>query len=274
MLFFYGASCTVLSRGYSLLRLPKILIAIFAQLFAFLSLFLLIKFLPYILEPPYHPLFLAIVMGAFAGVFSRFLRLPNWWLGWQFFLPILIYLAMKLTISPWYYLAAFILLWLVFSNSFGNRVPLYLTNNKTREALGTLIKTEKNVKFLDIGSGLGGNVSFMAQQDNVVISVGVETAPLPYLLSKINIGLSGAGGTILAKDLWKMPLQEFSLVYAFLSPEPMPKLWQKIIAEMDEKAIFVSNSFPVSEIEPSEVWQLADQRETHLFIYRLQDFKS
>lgn len=257
-----------------MLTLPKILIAIFAQLLAFLVLFLLMKVLPYVLQPPYSPLFLVVMMGLFALLFSRLLRLPNWWLGWQLFFPLVVYLAMKLTISPWYYLGVFVLLWLFFSNSFGNRVPLYLTNNKTREALGKLIKTEKKVKFLDLGSGLGGNVSFMAKQNNVVISVGVETAPLPYLFSKINIGLSGVGGTILAKDLWKMPLQEFTLVYAFLSPEPMLKLWQKIVAEMDDNAIFVSNSFPVPEIEPSEVWQLADQRETQLYIYKLQDYKS
>lgn len=123
-----------------------------------------------------------------------------------------------------------------------------------------------------MGCGLGGNVVFMSQLVNVERADGVETAPIPYLIAKLFALLRG--GDVYMMDLWKSQLAYYDVVYAFLSPEPMPKLWQKVVDEMRPDAIFVSNSFAVPDIEPSEVWELDDRRKTKLYLYRMQDFQS
>jgi len=252
-------------------KIPKILFAVVIQLISFVILFVLVAYLPLIISPPYSALLLAIVMGVLASGLSYAIKLPKWWLGLQLFFPFFIYLTLQLAIHPLYYLLGFVLIWLVFSNSFKHRVPLYLTNHKTRLALAKLVKSQQKVCFIDLGSGLGGNVVFMAKQVNTVKSVGVETSAFPLLISKINCLING--GETLAQDIWKTPLNDFNLVYAFLSPEPMPELWLKAKAEMNQQAIFVSNSFAVPNIVATEIWELPDKRKTLLYIYQMSKFK-
>ena len=180
-----------------------------------------------------------------------------------------LFIAFEIDLNPWIAFGLFVLLWLVFANVSKERVPLYLTNQTTRQALKSLIeqRQSKLVNFMDLGCGLGGNVVFMAQQSGVNRAVGVETAPLPLLFSKLFTRFKG--GKVFAQNLWKTPLQDYNFVYAFLSTEPMPRLWQKVTLEMQPGSVFVSNSFPVPNIEPSEIWELPDARQTKLFIYTL-----
>jgi hypothetical protein len=252
-------------------KIPIIFLAVLIQAIAFGCLVALVWLLPLLIEPPYNPLFLSLIMGLMATLFSYLIKLPKWWLWLQLFFPIIAYLVIREELNPLYGLLIFVLLLLIFSNSFVNRVPLYLTNTKTRLALSKLIKDLSEVNFIDLGSGLGGNVVYMFKQPQVKTSVGVETAPLPYLLSKINCFLNG--GEIYAEDLWTTSLQNFNLVYVFLSPQPMPKLWQKIVVEMDKDSVLVSNSFSIPGVTPSEIWELSDRRKTNLYIYYLKDFK-
>ncbi len=251
--------------------MPKVFIAGLIQLCAFIILIGVVWLLPLFIQPPFNPLYLALLMGTVALALSWVFKLPSWWFLLQFIFPTSMYWALNANITPLVSLGIFVAIWLFFSNSFKNRVPLYLTNSVTREALLPTIEGREEAKFLDLGSGLGGNVVFMSQQNQVAQSVGVETAPMPYLVSKLYTFF--AGGEIWAKDLWKMELNEFDVVYAFLSPEPMEALWQKVLAEMPINSLFISNSFAVPDIEASEIWALPDQRETHLYLYNLRDFK-
>ncbi len=244
------------------------------QAVAFVILVIVVWFLPLVIAPPYNLLYLSVLMGFIALILSILINLPKWWLWLQLFFPVIIYLALQQEINPLYFLAIFILLWLIFSNSFGNRVPLYLTNNSTRQALLILMEetNHKEIKFIDLGSGFGGNVVFISKQNNVINSVGVETAPIPYAISKLNSFING--GQIYAQNLWKTSLKDYNFIYAFLSTESMPELWQKIILEADENTIFVSNSFAVPEVTPTQIWELADSRKTHLYIYNVKEFKN
>ena len=58
-------------------------------------------------------------------------------------------------------------------------------------------------------------------------------------------------------------------MYAFLSTEPMPALWEKVRAQMREGSVLVSNSFPVPDITPSEILEADDARRSQLYIYRV-----
>lgn len=221
----------------------------------------------FFIMPPYPYWLLVLIQAVVSAAVSCKLGLPCWWRWIQFFLPIGLYVGVLIEFSPIWALVLFIAVWLVFSNAFKERVPLYLTNITTREALKTLVKRKRNIRFLDLGCGLGGNVAFMSQQKSVVESHGVETAPVPYMISKLIT--SFRGGQTFAMDMWKTELAYYDVVYAFLSPEPMPRLWEKVQDEMLPGSTFVSNSFAVPGIEPTEVWELSDERKTILYIYVL-----
>ncbi|MDX1795166.1 MAG: hypothetical protein R3219_00465 [Hydrogenovibrio sp.] len=252
-------------------RLPKILIALLAQLIALGLLAIGVLLLSRIVAPPYPGWLLVVSQGVLAAFLSCRLGLPCWWRIIQFLFPIGLYFGVIHAINPLFALLLFVLLWMIFFNAIKERVPLYLTNQTTRQALKKLIKRKKHLRFLDLGSGLGGNVAFMSQQVNVARADGVETAPIPYLISKLLTVLRG--GHIYMMDLWSTKLEYYDLVYAFLSPDPMEKLWKKVVEEMKPGSIFVSNSFAVPEVTPSEIWELDDRRHTKLFIYRIEDFQ-
>lgn len=209
-----------------------------------------------------------VVQCAAAFALTRLFRLPAWWLWIAVLFPVALHLALSLGDLPaWPFGLAFVVLALVFSNTARERVPLYLTNRATAEALGALMAEKKATRIIDLGSGLGGVVR--ALDGGGRIARGVETAPLSWLVSWCLSNLSGRG-TILRQDLWSTDLSQEDIVYAFLSPEPMPQLWEKARREMKAGSHLVSNSFAVPGVEPDEVWELSDRRRTHLFIYKIK----
>lgn len=244
---------------------PKIFIAVFIQLLVLLLLAGGVYLAAWFIEPPYPYWILVLLQASLSAVLSPYFGLPSWWRYIQFFIPVGLYVGVLIGFDPIWALILFALIWLVFANSFKDRVPLYLTNETTRKALKVLVKNKRDIHFLDLGCGLGGNVAFMSQIKNVSESHGVETAPVPYLLSKAVTFFRG--GDTFAMDLWKTDLAYYDVVYAFLSPEPMPKLWEKVKEEMVEGSVFVSNSFAIPDIEPTEVWELSDSRQTRLYLY-------
>lgn len=243
---------------------PKIVLALLLQLLAIGVLALLVKGLSLVVSPPYPDWALVLAQAVIAALLSWWL--PYWWRWIQLFIPIGLYAALLLEVSPLMALVLFVLLWLVFRNSVVNRVPLYLTNDITRQALKELVKDRSSVRFIDLGCGLGHNVVYMSKLANVQQSLGVETAWLPYWWAKAQAVLRG--GQVLRQDIDSVDLSQYELIYAFLSPEPMPKLWHKVQAEMQPDAIFVSNSFAVPGVIPDAIWQLADKRQTELFVYK------
>jgi hypothetical protein len=205
--------------------------------------------------------------GLVAAGLGRVFRLPVWWMWIGLFFPTVLYLALTAGHLPaWPFGIAFVVLLLFFSNTAGERVPLYLTNGKTVEALRSLMKERGARHFIDLGSGLGGVVR--ALDGEGMRARGVETAPMVWFVSMVLSKLSGRGD-ILRQDLWSTDLSGEDVVYAFLSPEPMPRLWEKAQREMKHGSVLVSNSFAVPGVSPTEIWELSDRRKTRLLLYTM-----
>ncbi|MBD3775531.1 MAG: hypothetical protein IE920_00185 [Thiotrichales bacterium] len=248
----------------------KLFRALLLQFVALSVLAIAVYLLRHVFTPPYSVWVLVLMQAGLAAALSW--RLPVWWRWIQFLLPLGLYGASLLQVNPWLSLLIFVLLWLVFANVNKERVPLYLTNSVTRQALKVLAEErfgQQGVqqRFVDLGCGLAGNVVYMSRLPQIEHSLGVETAPLPYFISRLHVWWRG--GEVRAQDLWKTDLSGFDVVYAFLSPEPMPKLWHKVQQEMRAGSVFVSNSFAVPGVEPSQVWELSDRRQTRLYLYEI-----
>ena len=84
------------------------------------------------------PLILA-AQGLVAAVLSHHWGLARWWLPLQMVMPIAAGAALMLALPSWIYLALFVTLLVVFWNASGERVPLYLTNRTTWQAITDLI---------------------------------------------------------------------------------------------------------------------------------------
>lgn len=194
----------------------------------------------------------ALVIGAVALLAASLSRQPVWWRVMHFAFMPLVWLVSQQNIDPGWFLLAFILLLLVYRGALSGQVPLYLSNTATVEALAELLADRPAAHFLDLGAGLGSTLLPLARRYPQAHFTGIENAPLPWLAGWLRTrrqpNVDWQWG-----DLWAMDLGHFDIVYAFLSPAPMPELWRKVEAEMPAGSLFVSNSFAVPEVAPAIV---------------------
>lgn len=214
------------------------------------------------------PLFhIALLQGICAALVSWRCGAPRWW--WLInllFTPLLV-LALALNIAPGWYLLAFVLTLLVFWRTDKSRVPLYLSNADTAAAVVSLLPAQ-GCNFIDLGCGDGRLLSRLAVARPDCRFTGIEHAPLTWLLAK-GLNLRHANVLIRYGDFWQQNLGAFDVVYAFLSPAPMPALADKAQAEMEAGKLLISNSFPIPGQEAAQVVELADRRNTRLFCYKI-----
>ena len=201
---------------------------------------------------------------------ERYLRLPRWWIPAQMAMPPAAALISSLDLPTWIYLAGFFVLLTLYWNAARGRVPLYLTNEVTRQALNDLLPEKPRLRFLDLGHGFGGTVLALADARPQQSFTGIESAPLPFVISRLRSLFAGAPNARLDYgDFWKRDLRPYDVVYAFLSPVPMQALYAKARAELSPGSLLISNSFPIPERAADDVRILGDRRGTRLFVYRI-----
>lgn len=211
---------------------------------------------------------LALFQGGLAAGAALLLKCDPWWLAIHLgFAPALV-LASRLDIQPGWFLGAFLLLALVYWSSFRTQVPLYLTNRPTARALEDIVRQEGARSFADLGCGSGGVLRHLARALPECGFLGIESAPLPWLVARM-ITRTEPNCVILRDDFWRHSLSGVDVVYAFLSPVPMPRLAEKALAEMKPGSLLVSNSFPIPDLVADETRVVSDRRKTRLFLYRM-----
>ncbi|MCC6535489.1 MAG: class I SAM-dependent methyltransferase [Burkholderiales bacterium] len=209
----------------------------------------------------------ALVQGAIAMRIATLCGAPAWWpplhLG---FTPALVW-AQGLAVAPLAWGAAFLALVAVYGSTLRTQVPLFLTARAVREALGVLLAPERGVRFIDLGCGLGTVIAALKRARPDCEFHGVELAPLPFLVSRWRG--ARAGCRIQRRDLMSIDLGQYDVVYAFLSPAPMPALWAKARREMRRGSLFVSLAFAVPGVEPHETIRVAPGERHTLYLWRM-----
>lgn len=243
--------------------MPPALKALIAQISAWLIALLLVR--AGLLAPEMHIVVGAQALGAMAV--AALLRSAWWWLPIHLgFSPLLI-AANQLGISPQWYLLAFVVLSVVFWSSFRTQVPLYLSNGPTVAALLERLPVDRGISFMDIGSGTGSVLIPLARHRPNCRFVGIESAPGPFLVSRLQArGITNL--SIERGDFFKSSWAGLDVVYAFLSPVPMARVWAKAGRELKPDARLISNSFEIPGVVAEEVVHIGDSRGTTLYIYR------
>lgn len=217
------------------------------------------------------PLSLWVGLGAqavLAAGLSRLIKQAVWWqwihLG---FAPAAV-AGLSLHVASWVYLAALLILTLVFWGTLKGDVPLFLSSPAVSFALADLLERQQAVSCVDIGAGIGTVVVPLADALPTVSVAAWEKAPLPWLIAAWRCR-HRRNVQVLRRSLWDCDLGEYDLVFAFLSPLVMSRLAEKARQEMRPGSLLVSSSFPIIEWSPEQVLTLADRRQTQLFCYRL-----
>jgi len=209
-----------------------------------------------------------IVLQALAAAgIAALLRSPWWWIALHLgFSPALVALH-GLGLAPGWYLAAFFVLALVFGNPVRTRVPLFLSHRATIEALAPLLPPDRPFRFLDVGSGTGRVVVALARAFPQGEFTGVEQAILPHLIARWR-GRGLPNLHLRRADAFALSWAGYDVLYAFLSPVPMPALWHKACTELSPGALVCSNEFPIPGLVP-EAHVVPQGTTRPLWLYRV-----
>lgn len=215
------------------------------------------------------PLLTALLCGTLAALFSRLAGLARWWLIIQLiFVPALV-LMLNFDIPSGFFLAAFLIMLVVYWSTFRTQVPLYLSSNKVWQALETKLP-DTPFTFVDLGSGIGGVLTHLARTHPHGHYHGVEAAPLPFLWSWLRVKSGGYRNcSVQWGSLWNSDLSQYDVVFAYLSPVPMEALWHKAKREMQPGSLFISNTFAVPDHPPQESVTVEDLHNSTLYIWRM-----
>lgn len=244
-------------------RLPPSLIALALQGAAWLAVLLVAG------GGNFPPLGLASLAGLLAATMSHFAGLARWWMPIQLLFAPALVITLAADIPPLFFLSGFLLLLLVYWSTFRSQVPLYLSSRKVWQTLETLLPADRPLRFIDIGSGLGGVLTHLARARPESHFHGVEVAPIPFVLSWLRIHLGGYRNcTVRWQSLWDCDLGNYDVVFAYLSPVPMAALWEKVGRELRPGSLFISNSFAVNDHPPLATREVDDLHHSKLHLWQ------
>ena len=213
---------------------------------------------------------LVIVIGLLAGGMSIYFELPSWWVRINSFFALIVFFFLSLDIPSWAYLVALLGLAGIYWSTIVTRVPYYPSNQMVWEEIEKLLPTQSNFKVLEIGSGLGGFTRSLSKRHPHGTFIGLETAPVPWFLSKIKGLYESAPGTFIRKDYTQEDFSQYDLIFAFLSPAAMPNLYEKALKELSPNAKIVSYMFTwPNKAEPYTQKILLNNDEC-LYVYKNQ----
>jgi len=220
------------------------------------------------IHPPMTTLLAA--QGIIAATLGHFFGLARWWLPIHVLLPAAVAITLAWKVPGWVFLIAFLGLLGIFWNSVRGGVPLYLSNRKTRDALTGLLPVAGDFHFADLGCGFAGPVLALAKARPDGRFTGFETAPLIVAAAKIRLGFQAAGNAnIHFTNIWSVDWGDYDVVYCFLSPVPMPALYDKARRDMKPGSLLISNSFAVPGHPADDIIDVDDRRQTRLHLWRM-----
>jgi len=195
----------------------------------------------------------AFLHGALAAGIACLRRMASWWAPILFFFPPAAVLVNSLHLPPALFLAIFLFLLLLFWSTFRSQVPFYPSGQATWDAVAALLPTDRPLRVIDIGSGLGGAVLYLSRVRADSRFIGIELAPLPWLVSQVRALLTRSRGAFVRGDYTRLDFHDYDAIFAYLSPAAMTALWQKARAEMRPGTLLLSYEFIIEDTQPDVV---------------------
>lgn len=152
--------------------------------------------------------------------------------------------------------------------SWWNGISPMPTSPKVKKHLLHLLPASVEGTVYELGSGWGTLLFPLAQKypDNVV--VGLETSPVPFLISLLLSWCYRRKNLRLCyRDFFHKDLSDAGLIVCYLYPGAMVRLKSKL-ADLKKGTWVVSNTFAVPGWEPIEVVEVNDLYHTKIYFYR------
>ncbi len=237
-------------QNHSAFRTPAMK-ALAAQFLALLLVLLIVGLAGAFTRQPITVIVALFLQGLISAAIVRVMGLARWWIFIQFFFPISLFCAYSLHLPSIIFLVAFLFSLGMYWTTFRSQVPFYPSMPATWKAVADLLPKDRPIRFVDIGSGLGGLVIDLAMKRPESVFVGIELAPLAWLASWLLARLRRSQGRFIYGDYTRLDLSQFDVVFAYLSPAAMPALWKKATVEMRPGSLLLSYEFSVPDSPPA-----------------------
>jgi len=199
------------------------------------------------------PLLFSLLHGALAAGMAYWRRMASWWIPILFCFAPAAMLVNTWQVPPAVFLGIFLFLLLLFWSTFRSQVPFYPSGRPVWEAVAALLPPDRPVRLIDIGSGLGGAVLHLSRERPESRFIGIELAPLPWLVSQLRAKFTRSRGNFIRGDYTLLDFADYDVIFAYLSPAAMTALWQKARAEMRPGCMLISYEFIIENTSPGVV---------------------
>ena len=206
--------------------------------------------------------------GASAAVIGMAVGLPWWWLPINLLFFPAVYVLLGVEVPPAVFLSIFCVLILVNGAAWLQRVPLFLSSDRAAQMVCTLLPHQSGFRFIDLGCGTGSLLARLMRLRPDGRYTGVELAPLPYWLSRWRTSREREV-KVRWGDFWSTDLSDYDVVYVYLSPAPMARLWEKARREMRPGSLLVSNGFCIPGVPPVRTIAVGDPVRSTLYVWRM-----
>lgn len=193
---------------------------------------------------------MACMNGLLSMAAVKWMRLDWWWRVICLIFPVALNIGTSSAVPPAAFLLCFLLFAGLFWSVYSTRVPYYPSSVGARAWVLNFVAGRTAVRFIDIGSGLGGLVLRAVDMPQVSVAHGVELAPLPWLLSCCAAKLRRSHARFFRCDYRNVDLSRYDVVFAYLSPAAMPDLWQQARSQMRPGSVLLSFEFVVPNTTP------------------------
>ncbi|MGZ3159106.1 MAG: class I SAM-dependent methyltransferase [Burkholderiaceae bacterium] len=210
-----------------------------------------------------------LLQGVLAMSIARWRGMPSWWLIIQFFFPVAIVATLSLHLPPVVFLGAFVFLLALYWTTFQTQVPFYPSGPETWGAVANLLPQNQAIKFIDIGSGLGGLILNLDKRRSDCDFTGIELAPLPWLISWLRAFFGRRHCHFLRGDYNQLNFSHYDVVFAYLSPAVMTAVWEKAQAEMRPGTLLISYEFRIATKNPDNIIRPSAQG-AELYCWRMK----
>ena len=207
----------------------------------------------------WNPLRLVLVQSVLSTFLSRWLNQPIWWWWIHAAFPPAVGLALYAGLPSWTYLLALLMLLPWYWHTFTTRVPYFPSSLPVWRAVADLLP-EGECQVLELGSGLGGFSLWLSRWRPECRVIGVEWAPMPWLISRIRAGRRVAAPIFLRQDYRQMDWQPYDLVFAYLSPAAMPEVLAMARQRMRPGSLLVSYEFDVPDVPADKTIRMSGMR--------------
>lgn len=167
----------------------------------------------------------------------------------------------------------FITLWLYFIIKallqfiFAYWVPFVPTPDKKIKILLDNLEIKEDNNFVDIWCGDWRIMASVEEKFPKINVYGYENSILPYQKAIKNKQKNNLNYTVYKKDFLKENLSKYDVIYCYMIPYMMPKIWSKIKKECKKWTLFYTSSF---DIKSEKYYKKIEIKKwNHLYIYKV-----